>query len=79
MCGMRHEFHSRDPEVRSAAFVREAQKAGMIMLVCVAIWLAAGASGFWPGWVIAFLGIRLAVLSRHAFGGFDRDREHVDA
>jgi hypothetical protein len=68
---MRH-FRSSDPEERSAAFVREAQKAGMVMLLCIAIWLAAGAGAFWPGWVVLALGIRLAALARQAYGQPDR-------
>ena len=76
MCGHRREI-SDDPEQRTADFVRDAQKAGMIMLVCVAVWLATGLGYFWPGWVVLGLGIHLAVHARSAFTTTEPDR--VDA
>src|ERR1700685_3364720 len=59
--------------------LREAGGSASISLVCVAIWLASGASGsFWPIWVIIFTLLPLARDAWHLLGPAP-DHEQVEA
>ncbi|HZQ26940.1 MAG TPA: hypothetical protein VFA94_04490 [Acidimicrobiales bacterium] len=48
-------------------FVAHAQRAGGIVLLCMAIWAFTGFGSFWPVWVLLFLGLRLANHARHVY------------
>ena len=56
-------------------FVQHAQKVGMIVLICVAVWAMTGFTGAWPMWVALVLGIKLAVHARRVYS---RDEEPVE-
>jgi hypothetical protein len=63
---------------RSETMRRQAAAFVTVNAVCIAVWLASGASGgFWPGWVLLVSGIGLfALVVRTAFGVEPR-RERV--
>ena len=48
--------------------MRHAERTGALVVVCIAVWLVAGAGYFWPIWVILFFGLRLGLLARRAYG-----------
>jgi hypothetical protein len=55
----------------SEGFVAHAQKAAGILFVVLAVWALTGFGGFWPGWVLLFLGLSLGKHARQVYG---RDR-----
>ena len=65
-----------DPEAaeerRRRHFVEDASRFGVIVGICVAIWLFTGLGYFWPAWVIAIGGFKLAARARDTFGGDER-------
>jgi hypothetical protein len=57
------------------AFVAHAQRSGMLVLLCVAIWAITGFGTFWPVWVALFLGLRLANHARHVYSRSGQEPE----
>jgi hypothetical protein len=49
-------------------FVAHAQRAGAIVLLSLVVWAVTGMGTFWPIWVIAFLGLKLANHARYVYG-----------
>jgi hypothetical protein len=75
---MQHELAQRKSKLRRR-LLEESGGALLLSLVCVAIWLADGASGsFWPAWVIA---ITLLPMLRSGWRllGPEPDLESVEA
>jgi hypothetical protein len=78
MCG--RAWHERSADVGSVGDAEEAQarrergvmrhasQFGMIVFVCVAIWLLTGAGYFWPGWVLAFGVLRIGMHASDVYG-----------
>jgi hypothetical protein len=68
-----------DPELaderRRRHFAEDAARFGVVLAVCLAIWLISGMGYFWPAWVIVIGGFKLAVRARDTFSG---DRAYVD-
>ena len=57
-------------ERRQHEFMGRAARFGGIVMVCLFIWLLTGGP-FWPVWVIAIGGVRLAMRARHAYATAD--------
>ena len=53
---------------RERGVMRHASQFGMIVFVCLAIWLLTGAGYFWPGWVLVFGVFRIGVHVRDVYG-----------
>jgi hypothetical protein len=71
-----------DPEVaderRRRHFIDDASRFGVVVAICLAIWVVSGMGYFWPAWVIVIGGFKLAARARDTFGG-DRTYADLDA
>ena len=64
------------------SFVHHAQKAGAVLLICLAIWAITGFGGTWPMWVALGLVIKLAIYAQGVYGrrgGGDSDSDDEPA
>jgi hypothetical protein len=56
-------------------FVHRAEAGGVLVVLCIAVWLISGAGYFWPIWVILFVALRLGIRARRVYGSSAYDDE----
>ena len=60
--------HSSHAVRARRSFVRHAERRGVLVAICIAIWLVGGAGYFWPIWVILFAALTLGLRARRVYG-----------